>query len=118
VLRRRKREQKSGSESKGVNIWARLRICVDCNVGWNIRPPGSVPVPPGRSPIPSVGADGNANQGQTSPGTAAYALLDALIAYKELIGRLADVAELRTLQYRLRECKLQDCCESQGQFPV
>ena len=29
--------------------------------------------------------------------------LEALIAYKELIGRSADVAELRTLQNRLRE---------------
>jgi hypothetical protein len=29
--------------------------------------------------------------------------LDALIAYKELIGRSADVAELRALQHRLRE---------------
>ncbi len=29
--------------------------------------------------------------------------LDALIAYKTLIGRSADVAELRALQHRLRE---------------
>ena len=29
--------------------------------------------------------------------------LEALIAYKELIGRSADVAELRALQSRLRE---------------
>jgi hypothetical protein len=29
--------------------------------------------------------------------------LDALIAYKTLIGRVADVAELRALQSRLRE---------------
>src|SRR5712691_5952745 len=34
--------------------------------------------------------------------------LDALIAYKTLIGRAADVAELRALQSRLRECILWD----------